>query len=89
MREEVHQHRRYWQGRVKVRRVGVDGTGVKMIGHPKDSGVLMVDDETGIGLWVETVDEQDPEALARTLAWVLPAICCPPTADRRPPTADC
>ena len=27
----------------------------------------------GMGLWVETVDEQDLEALARTLTWVLSA----------------
>ncbi len=72
MREEVHRHRRYWQGRVKVRRVGIDGTGVKMAGPSEDTGVLVVvDDETGIGLWVEAIDEQDSEALARTLTWVL------------------
>jgi len=72
MREEVHRHRRYWQERVKVRRVGIDGTGVKMAGRPDAPGVLVVvDDETGIGLWVEAVDEQDPEALARFLTWVL------------------
>ncbi len=75
MREEVYRRRRYWQGRVKVRRVDIDGTGAKMAGHRENSGLLVViDDETGIGLWVETVDEQDSEALARTLSWVLSAV---------------
>jgi len=71
-REEWAMRRRYWQGKVRVRRVGVDGTGVPLAGRREDPGVVVVvDQEQGVGLWVEAVDEQDVAALARLLAWVL------------------
>ena len=71
-REEIAAQRRYWQGKVRVRRIGVDGTGVPLAGQPEDPGVVVVvDQEQGIGLWVEAVDEQDAAALARLLAWIV------------------
>ena len=72
LREEVAAKRRYWQGKVRVRRIGVDGTGVPLAGRPEDPGVVVVvDQEQGVGLWVEAVDERDAMALARLLEWVI------------------
>ncbi len=72
VREELYRQRRHWQGRVKVRRIGIDGTGVPMAGDQQDPGVVVVVDEaTGVGLWVEAVDEQDTQALAQMLEQVL------------------
>jgi hypothetical protein len=72
-REEIARRRRYWQPRaVRVHRIGVDGTAVKLAGQPEAPGVVVVVDEaSGVGLWVEAADEQDPAALAELLAWVL------------------
>lgn len=72
-REAIERQRRYWRRKgVRVGRIGVDGTGVKMAGQPEDTGVIVVvDGEKGVGLWVAAVDEKDREALAQTLQWVL------------------
>ncbi len=72
-REELYRQRRYWQGRVKVRRIGFDATeAMREEDFRRDTGVLVVLDETtGVGLWVETVDEQDAQALAQTVEQVL------------------
>jgi len=72
LREELATRRQYWQGKVRVRQVGVDGTGVPLVGGEQDTGVVVVvDQEAGVGLWVEAVDEQDASALARLLRWVV------------------
>ncbi len=71
-REELATQRRYWQGKVRVRRLGMDGTGVLLVGRREDPGVVVVvDQEQGVGLWVEAVDVQDAAVLARLLAWVV------------------
>ena len=70
--EEIRRKRRYWQGKARVKRVGMDGTGVKMAGKPDDTGVVVVvDAESGTGLWIEAVDEKDQEALKGLVQWVL------------------
>ena len=72
MREEIEARKRYWQGRARVKVIGVDGTGVPMAGNPEDTGVVVVvDEESGLGLWVEAINEQDVEALGNLLTWVL------------------
>ncbi len=72
LREELEARKRYWRGKTSVKIIGVDGTGVPMAGRPNDKGVVVVvDGESGLGLWVEAVDEQDTQALGRLLTWVL------------------
>ena len=72
LREEIAARRRYWQGKTRVKIIGVDGTGAPMAGDPKDTGVVVVvDHENGLGLWVEAVNEQDTRELGELLTWVL------------------
>jgi len=72
VREALSARRRLWEGKAKVHVIGVDGTGVKMAGKPDDRGVVVVTDiATGLGLWVEAVDEKNAQALKTMLSWVL------------------
>jgi transposase-like protein/ribosomal protein S27AE len=68
-REQIRAHHALLSGKVRVRRIGVDGTGVKMAGKPDDTGVVVVSDlESGVGLLVEAVDEKSSAAVQQLLA---------------------
>ena len=68
---QIAQKRELLRGKVKVRRVGVDGTGVPMAGKPDDKGVVVVvDQESGTGLLVEALDEQNQQEITSLLEQV-------------------
>ena len=50
-REELATQRRYGQGKVRVCRIGANGTSVPLAGQPENPGVVaVVDQERGVGL---------------------------------------
>lgn len=68
-REQVRAHHALLKGKVRVRTIGVDGTGVKMAGKPNDPGVVVVSDlGSGVGLLVEAIDEKNRAEVQRLLA---------------------
>jgi len=74
-REQIRAYHRLLQGKTRVRRIGVDGTGAKMAGQPHDGGVVVVTDlDAGVGLLVEAVDERNQEEVQALLAEVLRAL---------------
>ena len=68
---QIAQKRELLRGKVKVSCVGVDGTGVPMAGKPEDKGVVVVvDQDSGTGLLVEALDEQNQEEITNLLEQV-------------------
>lgn len=68
LRAQIQHYHDLLEKKVKVKRVGVDGTGVPMAGDPEDQGVVVVvDQDSGTGLLVEAVNEQDSEEMAAVL----------------------
>ena len=74
-REQIQAYHRLLKGKTRVRRIGVDGTSVKMAGQPADGGVVVVSDlDAGVGLLVEAVDERSREEVQGLLVEVFRAL---------------
>ena len=68
---QIAQKRALLRGKVRVRQVGIDGTGVPMAGKPDDKGVVVVvDQDSGTGLLVEALDEQNQQEITSLLEQV-------------------
>jgi len=69
--ERVREMHKALAGRVRVQRVGIDGTGVAMAGAETAGVVAVVDLDGGKVLRIELVDERDREAVRRLVREVI------------------